>query len=142
LGVGATLAVDLALGRVGNWLAREFAPHRVAKTLRALAEARPSPAKAATDVDVTSKSAECDRKLAQYRATLDAGANSDTVAAWIAETEAENASYALAASKPEPRRRLTEQEIKGIEAYSQTGIIYIKTRQPRRAYMKAACFSK
>jgi ketopantoate reductase len=36
------------------------------------------------------------------------------VAAWIAETEAEKASYALAASKPEPRRRLTEQEIKAI----------------------------
>ena len=33
---------------------------------------------------------------------------------WIAETEAEKASYALEASKPELRRRLTEQEIKGI----------------------------
>jgi site-specific DNA recombinase len=90
----------VALGRVDNWLAREFAPHRVAETLRALAEARPSPAIAATDDDITSTIAECDRKLAQYRAPLDAGANSDTVAAWIAETEAEKASYALAAFKP------------------------------------------
>ena len=59
----------MAPGRVDNWLAREFAPHRVAETLRALAETRPSPAKAATDDDITSKTAECDRKLAQYRAT-------------------------------------------------------------------------
>ena len=106
LGVGATLAAAVALGRVDNWLAREFAPHRVAETLRALAEARPSPAIAATNDDITTTTttiAECDRKLAQYRATLDAGANSDTVAAWIAETEAEKASYALAASKPEPK---------------------------------------
>jgi ParB family transcriptional regulator, chromosome partitioning protein len=37
---------------------------------------------------------------------------------------------------------LPEEWQRYIEAYSQTGIIYIKTRQPRRAYMKAACFSK
>ena len=36
------------------------------------------------------------------------------MAAWITQTEAEKASYALAASKPGPRRRLTEQEIKAI----------------------------
>ena len=99
----------MALGRVDNWLAREFVPHRVAETLRALAEARPS-RKAATHDDITSTIAECDRKLAQYRSPLDAGANSDTAAAWTAETEAEQAGYALAASQPEPRRRLTEQE--------------------------------
>jgi site-specific DNA recombinase len=39
--------------------------------------------------------AECDRKLAQYRAALEAGANPATVAAWIAETEAEKASCQL-----------------------------------------------
>jgi hypothetical protein len=63
LGAGATLAAGVALGRVDNWLAREFAPHRVAETLRALVEARPSPAKAATDDDITGRIAECDRKL-------------------------------------------------------------------------------
>lgn len=34
---------------------------------------------------------ECDRKLAQYRAALDSRASPATVAAWIAETEAERA---------------------------------------------------
>lgn len=33
------------------------------------------------------------------RPTLDAGVNSGTVAVWIAETEAEKASYARAASR-------------------------------------------
>lgn len=35
------------------------------------------------------KIAECDRKLAQYRAALDAGASPATVATWIAETDAD-----------------------------------------------------
>jgi hypothetical protein len=59
----------VALGRVDNWLAREFAPHRVAETLRALAEARPSPAIAATDDDVTTTIAECDRKPVEQDTT-------------------------------------------------------------------------
>jgi len=46
------------------------------------------------------KIAECDRKLAQYRAALDAGANPATVAAWIDETEAQKASCALVMRRP------------------------------------------
>jgi site-specific DNA recombinase len=86
----------------------------VAETLRALAAARSTPDNAATDDDISSKIAECDRKLAQYRAILDAGTNSGTVAAWIAEIEAEKASYALSARRPEPPRRMTEREINAI----------------------------
>jgi hypothetical protein len=51
-------------------------------------------------------------KLARYRAALDAGASPATVAPWIAETEAEKASYAL--RSPERRPRMTQQEIKFI----------------------------
>ncbi|MFY9932996.1 MAG: hypothetical protein WAK82_33835 [Streptosporangiaceae bacterium] len=58
--------------------------------------------------------AECDLKLAQYRAALDAGANPASVAGWIAETEAEKAAMALIRRRPEPRPRLTEQEIRSI----------------------------
>ena len=69
---------------------------------------------AATDYGTTSKIADRDRKLAQYRAALDAGANPATVAPWIAETEAEKASYTLVTSRPKPRLRMTEQEIRSI----------------------------
>ena len=54
------------------------------------------------------------RKLAQYRAALDAGANPVTVAAWIAETEAEKASFQLSTLRAVPRPRMTEAEIKAI----------------------------
>lgn len=50
------------------------------------------------------------------RAALEAGANPATVAAWIAETEAEKASFALLVRKPEPRQRMTEQEIRDVVA--------------------------
>jgi hypothetical protein len=48
----------------------------------------------------------CDRKLAQYRAALDAGANAVTVAGWIAGAEAGKASCALVMRRSdEPRQR-------------------------------------
>ena len=64
----------------------------------------------------TSKIAECDRKLAQYHAALDAGASPATVAAWIAETEAERARYeaGLRKAPAAPRQRMTEAEIRSI----------------------------
>lgn len=51
---------------------------------------------------------------AQYCAALDAGASPATVATWIAETEAEKATYALSARPATPRPRMTEAEIKAI----------------------------
>lgn len=79
-------------------------------TLHALAEAHlPDTRPASAEEATASKIAECDRKLAQYRAALDAGANPATVAGWIAETEAEKASWALVMLRPEPRTGLTEQ---------------------------------
>jgi site-specific DNA recombinase len=109
------LREDAVIGRVDKWLAREFAPHRMGETLRALADApQRDTTPASTGGEAASKIAECDRKLAQYRAALDAGANPATVAAWIAETEAEKATCALMTHRPGPRRRMTQQEIRSI----------------------------
>ena len=58
--------------------------------------------------------AECDRKLAQYRAALDAGAGPATVAGWIAETEAEKQNYALAMRRSRSTAGMTEEEIKSV----------------------------
>jgi site-specific DNA recombinase len=110
------LREDAVIGRVDKWLAREFVPHRMSDTLSALAEAplRDTTTTSASDGEAASKIAECDRKLAQYRAALDAGANPATVAGWIAETEAEKASFALGMRRPEARPRMTQQEIRSI----------------------------
>jgi hypothetical protein len=113
-----TLREDAIIGHVDRWLAREFAPHRLTETIRDLAAAAGQAdiaRQSDDDEDIARKIAECDRKLGQYRATLDAGANPATVATWIAETEAEKTSYALVTRKPAAtRRRMTEAEISAI----------------------------
>jgi len=42
---------------------------------------------------MTRRIADCDRKIAQYRAALDAGGDPAIIARWITETEAERARY-------------------------------------------------
>jgi hypothetical protein len=85
------------------------------ETIRALAEAQPGdhPYSNTGQIESASKIAECDQKLAQYRAALDAGASPATVAVWIAETEAEKARYEVGMRQvAKPRERMTEREIK------------------------------
>ena len=111
------LREDQLIGEVNRWLAREFAPHRLSATIADLAAAQlAEPAARPDDYEETAlKIAECDRKLAGYRAALDAGASPATVAAWIADTEAEEAGYLTARRPSGPRRRrMSEGEIKAI----------------------------
>jgi site-specific DNA recombinase len=105
------------IGEVDRWLAREFAPHRLSETIRDLAAAWQGGATRTSDQEeVARKIAECDRKLGQYRAALDAGASPATVAGWIAETEAERARYEVGLRQvaTATRHRMTEAEIKSI----------------------------
>jgi hypothetical protein len=46
---------------------------------------------AAGDHEIKAKIDDCDRRLTQYRAALDAGADPASVARWITQTEAERA---------------------------------------------------
>jgi hypothetical protein len=90
---------------------------RLNDAIHDLAAARQSDTSPAGDHEEASrKIAECDRKLAKYRAALDAGASPATVAAWIAETEAERARYEVGRRKvpAAPRQRMTEAEIRSI----------------------------
>jgi site-specific DNA recombinase len=61
--------------------------------------------------------AACDKKLASYRAALDAGADPAVVTAWITETQKERQRIegSLAATpQPESRPRLTRDQIRAI----------------------------
>jgi site-specific DNA recombinase len=110
------LRENQVLGQVDAWLARELAPHRLSQAIRALPDAQPGGSRASqAPAEAAAKIAECNRKLARYRAALDAGASPATVAGWITETEAEKARYVVglrqSAKAPE---RMTEQEISSI----------------------------
>jgi DNA invertase Pin-like site-specific DNA recombinase len=109
------LREDAILGQIDGWLACEFAPPRLSQTIHDLAAAQA--AQTTSDVNrehTAQKIAGCDRKLAQYRAALDAGASPATVAAWIAETEAERARYEIGRRQVATRPRMSEAEIKAI----------------------------
>jgi hypothetical protein len=114
--LSVSLREDAVLGQIDHWLALEFVPRRIAETIHDLAAAQDHATTARIDDGGEAERliAECDRKLAQYRAALDAGANPITVAAWIAETEAEKASCQLSTRRAAPRPRMTEAEIKAI----------------------------
>ncbi len=108
---------DVALGHTtklrwndnGTWLWLD-------KIVRALAAAQSGDERRiASQVESASKIAECDRKLAQYRAALDAGVSPAAVGGWIAETEAEKARYEVGLrQEPKARKRMTEQEIRPV----------------------------
>jgi hypothetical protein len=85
------LAERELLGPLDQWLATSFAPHRLADTVDALFAAQ-----AQVPVDAGLQAAErviadCNQKLARYRAALDAGADPALVTQWIAEVEASRA---------------------------------------------------
>jgi len=84
------------------------------ETIRALADTQAgAEPRSSSQKEAAGKIAECDRKLAQYRAALDAGASPVTVAGWIAETEAEKARYEASIRQvTKAREHMTEQEIR------------------------------
>jgi site-specific DNA recombinase len=102
---------------VDRWLTQLFAPHRLEQTIRALAAAQrqtasPSPLPAGDSAAVI---ADCDAKLARYRAALDAGGDPVTIAAWTRDVTAQRAAALARAAKPHTSGTpLSEQAIQKI----------------------------
>ncbi|WP_434740779.1 recombinase family protein [Micromonospora sp. SH-82] len=103
-----------------NWLLTAFAPHRLTDTIRQLhtAQTDAGPDSVAPEITAANKIiAACDAKLVQYRAIADAGGDPATIAAWIAEVNAQRAAAlaqrntATATQAPAPRH-LTEDDIR------------------------------
>lgn len=108
--LNVTLREDVLLEPLDGWLASKFDPRHLPTTIDELAAATSVQPETPTD-DTDGKIADCDRKLAQYRATLDAGADPVTVARWITETEAERARLRATARQAAPRPSMTREEI-------------------------------
>lgn len=74
-----------------DWIAAEFAPGKLEGTLDALAGAQQEQQTSHTReiARLHESIAECDRKLAQHRAALEAGADPELVTGWMKETQAQ-----------------------------------------------------
>jgi site-specific DNA recombinase len=81
-----TLRQDALLESLDTRLVSKFAPRHLSATVDELASTTAGqPGPSCAEDDLKAKITECDRKLAQYRATLDAGADPASVARWITE---------------------------------------------------------
>jgi site-specific DNA recombinase len=113
--LNVTLRQDVLLDPLDAWLASKFEPRHAPATIDELAAATVSqPETRAQEDDIDGKIANCDRKLTQYRATLDAGADPATVAKWITETEAERARLRATVRPGTPKPSMTREEIASI----------------------------
>ena len=84
------LREDALLPALDGWLGCYFSPHRRAQTIAAIVAAQGGDDEDATSALAHLTIAECDRKLARYRATveaLDDGADPAVVAGWITGTQ-------------------------------------------------------
>jgi hypothetical protein len=110
-----TLRQADVLGPLDGWLAGKFGQGHLDDTIDELAAAAalPSDADAGQD-ELKSKIVACDRKLAQHRAALDAGADPATVAGWITETEAARATFIALQRPARQQPQATRDEIAAI----------------------------
>ncbi|MET8862308.1 zinc ribbon domain-containing protein [Nonomuraea sp. NPDC004580] len=103
--------IDL-LGRLDAWLARVFEPGRREQTIKTLAEYGQDACTPDSALETArSKVAECDRKLAQHRAALEAGADLGIVTQWIAETQTQRVAAQAQLREASGARRMSRKEI-------------------------------
>ena len=112
---GLYLREDVVVPRIDASLGTAFAPHRIAETVAAMAAASAQDDEPVIAEVVDSKQlAECERKLAQYRALLEQGTDPAIVAEWIREVEAERARLQETARAASADPVMTEEELTAI----------------------------
>lgn len=97
------------LPALDGWLAGLFAPAELERTVGAMAEAQPPSIPDPRAADAGRVVADCDAKLARYRAALEAGTDPALVAVWTGQVQAERAT-ALSQLRPTPTTRAMSQD--------------------------------
>jgi site-specific DNA recombinase len=100
---------DQLLPQLDAWLSELFSPGALPQTVRDLEAAQPDEPR--LDEAAQREIAECDAKLKQHRAALEAGADPVLVTSWMSETQARRAVAEARIRKLGGRRRMTRDEI-------------------------------
>ncbi len=100
---------DQLLPELDSWLSELFSPGALPQTVRELEAAQPEEPR--PDEAALREVAECDARLRQHRAALEAGADPVLVTSWMSETQARRAVAEARLRKPSGRRRMTRDEI-------------------------------
>jgi hypothetical protein len=109
------LREDQLMPSLDHWLAQVLHPDALPHTVRQMEEAQDA---GATDLGAEKARrdiADCDAKLRQHRAALEAGADPVLITAWMTETQAQRAAAEIRLS-PSPSRpkRMTRDQITGL----------------------------
>jgi site-specific DNA recombinase len=96
------LREEQLLPKVDAWLSRKLDPIAFASAVREYEAARPEPK---PDEDAQREVAECDAKLRQHRAAIEADADPVLVTSWMKETQTRRALAEARLKKPAERRR-------------------------------------
>ena len=103
------LREEQLLPEIDAWLSRKFDAVAFTSAVREFEAAHPGEPE--PDEGAQQEIAECDAKLRQHRAALEAGADPVLVTSWMKETQARRALTQARLKKPARRRRMTEEEI-------------------------------
>jgi hypothetical protein len=138
------------------WLSRKFDPVAFTAAVREYGASQPEEPK--PDEGAQQEITDCDAKLRQHRAALEAGADPVLVTSWMKETQARHALAEARLNKPaRRRRRMTEEEIMTLvtevggimqalneadpadkaEVYSRLGVTLIYDPKDRRVHAEA-----
>ncbi len=105
------LREDQLIPHLDRWLASKFGPAHLPGTIAELDQARDTGQHDQTATQTRADIADCDAKLRQYRAALEAGTDPALVTTWIAEIQARRTlAEARLRDNPQPRR-MTREEI-------------------------------
>jgi hypothetical protein len=124
------LREDQLIPPLDRWLSSIFTPGNIEQTFDQLVASQPD-RETETLVDHAAL-AECDKKLARYRAALEAGADPALIAEWTSQVKAERA-VIEARSRPHEggAKRLTREEIRTIVATLADVVHVIEQADPR-----------
>lgn len=109
------LREEAILPALDEWLVQVFSPDRYEATCEALAMAseRDEAGEARAEA-ARRKIADCDSRLAKYRAALDAGADPLIVAGWMAEVQGERLQAEKDVADAPPMEQLTPSQIRAL----------------------------
>ncbi|MEE4589893.1 hypothetical protein [Streptomyces antimycoticus] len=106
---------EAILPELDKWIAKTLAPGQLTATLQAMRQAQSAESPTTTAAAAARRTmAECDRRIVQYRAALDAGTDPKLATEWINQAQSEKASARqdlLTATAIQPEI-LTEDQIK------------------------------
>ncbi|MBK5307781.1 MAG: recombinase family protein [Frankiaceae bacterium] len=109
------LREDLVLPTLDRWLASLFDEEHRDATIDAMAQHQANPVEDARVEAARRRIEDCNKRLAKYRAALEAGMDAALVAQWTAEVEFERRAAEIEQQPaPVPTHRLSRDEIAGI----------------------------